>query len=65
MEIESDVIHSLNEWNTPPMDNDLDMDYRFALAAFLSLVPVDNILENTIDPNAIDFMLGNFKLHVS
>lgn len=63
IEIEYDVIDQLRQWNSPPMNENWDMDYRFSLAAFLSLVSPDEIMEDNIDPNAMDFVLGELKLH--
>lgn len=62
MEIERKVVESLYERNTPPLNDNLDMDFRFALAVFLSLVPSDDILANNIDPTAMDFVLGRLAL---
>lgn len=62
MEIEQDVIDSLYQWNSPPSNDNLDLDYRFALAAFLSLVSIDDILKQNSDQNAMDFVLGEIKL---
>lgn len=62
-EIEDDVLTRLHTWNAPPQNDNLDMDFRFALAAFLSIVSPDEILTNHIDPNAMEFVLGDLNSH--
>lgn len=64
MEIANDVIESLNQWNTPPNHETLDVDFPFALAVFLSLVSPKDISEDHIDPSAIVFVKGKFELRV-
>lgn len=60
MEIGHDVIARLQQWNTPPSNEYVEMDYQFALALFLSLVSPNEILQNIVDQNVMDFVLGKY-----
>lgn len=64
MEIAHEVIISLNDWNAPPMNDNVDVDFQFAMAVFLSLVSPNEILEDNIDSHIIDFIQGNFEFKI-
>ncbi|XP_055308261.1 uncharacterized protein LOC129572344 [Sitodiplosis mosellana] len=62
IQIERNVVDKLWQWNTPPSNANLDLDFRFALAVFLSVVSPSDILENNIDSNSMDFVLDLMRI---
>lgn len=61
IEIHRDVVVNLEQWNADPERHDASMDFRFAMAIYLSLVPSQQISSGEIDQNAMDFVSGNFN----